>query len=128
MSSQTQTALDSLTLNGQTYTQSGTYTQVIPNAAGCDSTITLNLSLSYTGISELKDGVRIYPNPTFDNLTIERTSSLNSKYVLVDSQGRLVLQGELTETITHLSLGKLEYGSYILQLENQSFPIRIVKQ
>ena len=128
MSSQTQTALDSLTLNGQTYTQSGTYTQVIPNAAGCDSTITLNLTLNFTGITELKDGIRIYPNPTFDNLTIERTSSLNSNYVLVDSQGRLVLQGELTETITHLSLGKLEYGNYILQLENQSVPIRIVKQ
>jgi hypothetical protein len=124
----TQTALDSLILNGQTYTQSGTYTQVIPNAAGCDSTITLNLTLNYTGITELKDGLRIYPNPTFDNLTIERTSSLNSNYVLIDSQGRLVLQGELTETITHLSLGKLEYGNYILQLENQSVPIRIVKQ
>ncbi len=124
----TETALDSYTLNGQTYTQSGTYTQVIPNAAGCDSTITLNLTLNFTGITELKDGIRIYPNPTFDNLTIERTSSLNSNYVLVDSQGRLVLQGELTETITHLSLGKLEYGNYILQLENQSVPIRIVKQ
>ena len=124
----TQTVLDSLTLNGQTYTQSGTYTQVIPNAAGCDSTITLNLTLNFTGITELKDGIRIYPNPTFDNLTIERTSSLNSEYILVDSQGRLVLQGELTETITHLSLGKLEYGNYILQLENQSVPIRIVKQ
>ena len=84
--------------------------------------------MSFTGITELKDGIRIYPNPTFDNLTIERTSSLNSEYVLVDSQGRLVLQGELTETITHLSLGKLEYGNYILQLENQSVPIRIVKQ
>ena len=123
-----QTALDSYTLNGQTYTQSGTYNQVIPNAAGCDSTITLNLTLSYTGITELKDGIRIYPNPTFDNLTIERTSALNSNYVLVDSQGRLVLQGDLTETITNLSLGKLEYGNYILQLENQSVPIRIVKQ
>lgn len=31
------------TLNSQTYTTSGTYQQVIPNAAGCDSTITLNL-------------------------------------------------------------------------------------
>jgi hypothetical protein len=124
----TETALDSYTLNSQTYTQSGTYIQVIPNAAGCDSTITLNLTLNYTGITELKDGFRIYPNPTFDNLTIERTSVLNSNYVLVDSQGRLVLQGELTETITNLSLGKLEYGNYILQLENQSVPIRIVKQ
>jgi hypothetical protein len=34
------------TLNGQTYTQSGIYTQVITNAAGCDSTITLDLTLN----------------------------------------------------------------------------------
>ncbi len=32
-------------LNGVSYTQSGTYTQVVPNPAGCDSTITLNLTI-----------------------------------------------------------------------------------
>jgi hypothetical protein len=52
-STQNQTALDSYTLNGQTYTQSGTYTQTVPAANGCDSTITLNLTLNFTGIDEL---------------------------------------------------------------------------
>jgi hypothetical protein len=32
--------------NGTTYTASGAYTAVIPNAAGCDSTITLNLTIN----------------------------------------------------------------------------------
>ncbi len=54
----TQTALDSYTLNGQTYTQSGTYTQVIPSANGCDSTITLNLTLNFTGMDELGTGAK----------------------------------------------------------------------
>ena len=49
----TETALDSYTLNGQTYTQSGTYTQTLTSANGCDSTITLNLTLNFTGIDEL---------------------------------------------------------------------------
>ncbi len=55
-SSQTQTSLDSYTwpVNGQTYTQSGTYTDTLANAAGCDSVVTLNLTLSFTGIDELK--------------------------------------------------------------------------
>jgi hypothetical protein len=39
---------DSYTLNGQTYNSGGIYTQVIPNAAGCDSTITLDLTLNYS--------------------------------------------------------------------------------
>ena len=33
------------TLNGQTYTTSGTYTQNLQNVHGCDSTLTLNLNL-----------------------------------------------------------------------------------
>jgi hypothetical protein len=46
-----ESACDSYTLNGQTYTQSGMYTQVIPNGSGCDSTITLNLNMDFSPIT-----------------------------------------------------------------------------
>jgi hypothetical protein len=39
------TACSSFTLNGQTYNASGNYTQVRTNTAGCDSTITMNLTI-----------------------------------------------------------------------------------
>jgi uncharacterized repeat protein (TIGR03803 family) len=42
----TESACDSLTLNSQTYTTSGTYIQHINNFAGCDSAITLYLSIN----------------------------------------------------------------------------------
>jgi hypothetical protein len=50
----TQSGCKAITFNGQTYTSSGTYTQVIPNAAGCDSIITLNLQVDTvdTGVSQ----------------------------------------------------------------------------
>ena len=54
----TETSLDSYTLNSQTYTQSGTYTQTLTAANGCDSTITLNLTLNFTGIDELGTGAK----------------------------------------------------------------------
>ncbi len=38
-------ACNSYILNGQEFDTTGTYLQIIPNAAGCDSLITLNLSL-----------------------------------------------------------------------------------
>ena len=71
-STQTQTALNAYTwpVNGQTYTQSGTYIDTLINAAGCDSIVTLNLTMSYTGIEEL--------NPTA-NKQLVKITDLNGK-------------------------------------------------
>lgn len=41
----TETACDSYSLNGQTYTATGSFTQTLTNHLGCDSTITLNLTV-----------------------------------------------------------------------------------
>ena len=124
----TETALDSYTLNSQTYTQSGTYTQVIPNAAGCDSTITLNLSLSFTGLNELQTGFTIAPNPTMDFVTITSSELLYDEYVLFDPQGRKVLSGTLTGTTTQLNLSSLARGNYLLQIGEKKTPIKLIKQ
>ena len=67
----TETALDSYTLNGQTYTQSGIYTQIVPSANGCDSTITLNLTLNFTGLNE----------NTLENKALVRITDLNGKVI-----------------------------------------------
>ena len=89
----TETALDSYTLNGQTYTQSGTYTQVLTNAAGCDSTITLDLSLDYTGLEEHDEiWVSLYPNPSYGQITIQGLESVKDveSIYMTDARGRLV--------------------------------------
>jgi uncharacterized delta-60 repeat protein len=41
----TQSSCGGITLNGTLYSSSGTFQQTIPNAAGCDSIITLNLTV-----------------------------------------------------------------------------------
>ena len=43
---------DSYTWNGNNYTSSGTYTWVGTNSNGCDSTVTLNLVLNNSTISD----------------------------------------------------------------------------
>lgn len=122
-----ETALDSFTLNGQTYNQSGTYTQVIPNAAGCDSTITLNLSLDFTGLLELDNSFTISPNPAKDQLNVLSPSGISENYFLLDAQGRKVLAGKLTGTATTIDISKLAAGNYLVQVGEEQIPVRIVK-
>jgi hypothetical protein len=129
-STQTQTALDSYTwpVNEQTYTQSGTYTETIPNAAGCDSTITLNLSLNFTGIEiNTKELIKIYPNPTNEFFAIYMPLESFDNYMIFDNQGRKILEGKLTGKETLISLIGLTEGTYNLFVEKDQIPIKIMK-
>ena len=126
---QIQSALDSYIwpVNNQTYNQSGTYTSVIPNTVGCDSTITLNLFLDFTGIGE--NGVNyiaVYPNPTNSFLTIEGEGIQNKAYVLVDIQGRVVLDGTFKTNKETIDLKTLVHGQYILKVEHNE--VKLVKE
>lgn len=112
----TETALDSYTLNGQTYTQSGTYTQVIPNELGCDSTITLDLTLQYTGIEELKNDILVYPNPSASYLTIESNWIQNEEFVILDMQGREIKKGIFSTSKEKIDLKNVAIGNYILRI------------
>ncbi len=123
-----ESAVDSYSLNGQTYTQSGTYNQIIPNTAGCDSTITLNLTLSFTGIGNISsDYVKVYPNPTIDNLIIEGDFDFATKFEIIDAIGRKVLLGSLTKGINQIDLVNFSRGTYNLIIQGYEIPIRVIK-
>ena len=91
----TQTALDSYTLNGQTYTQSGTYTQVVPAANGCDSTITLNLTLNFTGIHDLVNSNKILVKITdLNGKIIQRRKNTVMLFIYEDGTVERVVEME----------------------------------
>ncbi len=124
----TEEAVDSFTLNGQTYTTSGTYTQVMQNAAGCDSVITLVLSLDYTGLEEVESTtVNVYPNPFSSELKVTTSAAISSHFMVIDMQGREVMNGEINGTETIIDMSHLVEGPYILQLEESRQAVRIIK-
>jgi len=132
-SSQTQTALDTYTwpLNNQTYTQSGTYSDTLVNAAGCDSIVTLNLTLNYTGINENNSSsLVISPNPTngaftiaglelYNNISTMRVSDVNGKLVKV-----------LDPTASKFNLETVKSGVYFLTITavDKQEVIKIIKE
>jgi hypothetical protein len=130
---QNQTGLDSYTwpVNGQSYSQSGTYTATISNAAGCDSTITLNLTLSYTGFPEqVYSGIIISPNPANDHVIFTVPESmLGYTYVMLDNSGRQIKEGTLLQKEQKIELENLSEGMYVLRINNEvKQTIRMLKQ
>ncbi len=115
-----QTAIDSYTLNGQTYTQSGTYTQVVPAANGCDSVITLNLELDFTGIQpHTNTSLQLYPNPVKDVMTLVGLKGDAVSFAVYSVDGKLIKSGQ---TSGEIQLEDLKKGNYILKIENQALP------
>jgi hypothetical protein len=132
-STQTQTALDTYTwpLNNQTYTQGGTYTTTIPNAAGCDSVVTLNLTLNYTGINEpIGSAVSISPNPTSSKITVKSSLTLiGEKFTIYDQQGKAVKMGVITAEETEIDLSNLSEGVYLFKAGAEMLEtFKIIKQ
>jgi hypothetical protein len=132
-SSISQTALDSYTwpVNSQTYTTTGAYTAVIPNAAGCDSTITLNLTMSFTGINDLSTSkLSVYPNPTNGDFTITGLGLLGtvSSLTLTDMNGKVVKV--LDTKATKFSMASIKTGVYFLNIlsGNKEEVLKIVKE
>jgi hypothetical protein len=118
-SSITETALDVYNApSGMTYTTSGIYNDTISNAAGCDSIITIDLTMSFTGISEYELGsIELYPNPSTENITI----SVNEMFLaypirIMDQAGRVVIKSEVVALETEIDITKLESGIYYVKI------------
>jgi len=130
-STQNETSIDSYvwSVNGQTYTQSGTYTDTLLNVLGCDSIVTLNLDLNFTGIpSENDNEFNVFPNPVNELLTIINSSNASKNIKLIDKQGRLVLESIISKETNTINLAHLESGNYLLFIEGNDSPIQIIKK
>ncbi len=118
-SSQTQTALDTYTwpINNQTYTQSGIYSDTLVNAAGCDSIVTLNLTLNYTGINENNSSsLVISPNPTTGSFSMHGLEQLGTitSLRIIDNNGKVVQV--LDPKATQFACSTLKTGVYFLEV------------
>lgn len=118
--------LGSYTLNGTTYAQSGVYTQILSSQNGCDSIITLNLSISGVGISENELTVFVYPNPVKESITLMGIG-INQLARISDPFGRVVLEVNITTDATTIDTSKLESGNYYIEFSEDKAHISFMK-
>jgi hypothetical protein len=112
-----ESGIDSYTINGQTYTASGTYTQVLTNAVGCDSLLTINLTLDFTGLNENQQQFSCYPNPVKDVLVVSVLPELIGRELeMMNVEGKRVLSQLLKSTNQAINVQHLPAGVYFLEI------------
>ncbi len=70
---------------------------------------------------------KLYPNPVNDILTIENVLSNNQKAVLIDINGRKIMNIDLNVSPKQVSLKSLQSGIYFLTIEGTSKTFRVLK-
>ncbi|MBI3239692.1 MAG: T9SS type A sorting domain-containing protein [Flavobacteriia bacterium] len=107
--------LDSVTVNGVTYYQDGVFTQSLTNAQGCDSVLTITVSLDFTGLNELDNSLfSAAPNPMNDFLMVHNLSDHNADFIIINIAGQVVLSFSTDEAYTKVDVSSLSSGTYLL--------------
>jgi hypothetical protein len=104
-----------ITINGVSYSESGTYYQILTDQYGCDSIVQLHLVIENSDIVELDNvNISIYPNPSSDGKFIIESEQLFKPIKLIDFSGRMVSFNFNNNT---LDISQLINGVYILTIE-----------
>ena len=105
---------------GETYaefgfneSEAGTYVQNLQSINGCDSTITLVLSVNSSLLEAETESISFFPNPTKSEITF---SQAIEKVEVIDLTGKAILTFTNAKTI---NIESLPAGAYYLRLTNE---------
>ena len=126
------TTINATINTGETYaefgfneSESGTYVQNLQTVNGCDSTITLNLTVnsSLYDVAELTE-ITFYPNPTSGILTFSKEIE---KIEVIDNIGKVVMRFFDTNEI---NIETLPSGAYYLRMtiEDKTIMRKVIKE
>ena len=83
-----------------------------------NSTVTKDTTILSTN-DPAKDGVRIYPNPVSDRLSVSGVYE-NQQYEIYSLDGKLIKTGKYSPSNT-IEVSRLPKGVYLLRIQNQNF-------
>ncbi len=116
----------SVTVGTHTYNQSGTYVDTLISATGCDSIVTLQLSVA-TGLTTISSNqtIHLYPNPNKGSFTLQTSNNIGSDYTISDMLGNVVAQQTIRSDSQAIELPEAAEGVYTLVVKGAQ-PLRFV--
>ncbi|HNW97379.1 MAG TPA: T9SS type A sorting domain-containing protein [Bacteroidales bacterium] len=112
---------------------SGDYFSIVTNSCGSDTSNAIHITI--VGLSDIKgiQGMRIYPNPADDNITIEFTDASEKNNVSIyNVEGQKIIEQNTSASTgkTLVGISDLQKGIYFLKVmnENNITVIRFIKE
>lgn len=109
--------------NGRTYSQQGTYTDTLTSIKGCDSIVTLCLTVSSSYDNTLLPvDIELYPNPASVKINIKLQPSANKRFISFITESRIELKRkEMPAGSTEIQIDVIDLpkGIYILQIHGE---------
>ncbi len=104
--------------NTLTPTENGLYSVMVEDANGCKN-ISDEFEFIIVGNALFRNNAEwaIYPNPAKDIISI-KSSSNNTNYKIVAVDGKVVMDGIITNYFSSINISKLNSGVYFVQLTN----------
>jgi CubicO group peptidase (beta-lactamase class C family) len=95
-----------------------------------DSTVVCSPLSSVNNISQNQSLFTVYPNPAKSQITIKVDALLlGSNYIIYDFTGKSVLSGKIISEDSHIELGNLSGGIYLLSVgENMNQTFKVIKE
>ncbi len=104
------------TYEGVDYTESGIFEFVYTNAAGCDSIVTLDLTI-LTGVFEMDaQDLQVWPNPASDEVRVLLNGALADAIEVFDITGKMVASYNRKSLIQTLDWAP---GTYMLRIRSE---------
>lgn len=76
--------------------------------------------LKIEGATPIAADIKIYPNPTTDNITVRVAGEVLLSYILYDASGRKLKDGKLQNGETAIDMSDYAAGSYILRVKGKA--------
>jgi hypothetical protein len=83
-----------------------------------DDFTTADYAVSTTNIQ--RPSFKLFPNPTTDFITIEGIETVNTRYSVVDLNGRLVQNANFSTSENRIDVSHLPKGIYVISIETES--------
>ncbi len=117
------------TVGLNSYSESGMYIDTLMSNENCDSIVTTNLTVIDGIEAGINDRLRVYPNPTKDNvlLIVENMNIPNLSYGLYDLRGQLIENAPISKAKTTLELSHLPPSIFILRVYEGSKTVQLIK-